>query len=582
MFSVDGLIENYYPSLGKTNSFTRKQLVSFLRTLFHESEIQQFEKKYSHLTGFDFIDEVLKYFDFTYKISGRDLERIPSHGRVIIVANHPLGTLDGLALLNLIRKVRPDVKAVANEFLSCFEAYAPVLLPIDNMAGKTPRENLKNIKNYLEQDSAVIIFPAGEVSRMGPNGVRDGKWNKGFIRFAKDTQSPVLPIHVDGRNSMFFYALSIVARPLSTLWLIHEMFKQNKNTIEFKVGEKVEYETYSELKFTTAEVAQMFRRHLYRVGKKRKPIFKTRESIAPPENAQQLRKELQECELLGETADNKKMYLFRYQSNTAIMREIGRLRELSFRAVGEGTSSSRDIDAYDRNYMHLILWDDDELEIAGAYRFCDTNMTMSLHGIDGIYTSSLFSFNSDMSNYFYRGLEVGRSFVQPKYWGKRSLDYLWYGIGALLKKNPQYRYLFGPVSISDRYSTEAKDLLIYFYRHYFGVENRPANALNPYHLSEQAVNELSSLFDGNDYKADFLVLKAKLTELGYAVPTLYKQYADICEPGGVIFSDFNIDPDFSDCVDGFVIVDTEMAKVSKRKRYMGEKVTAVQKLDAAA
>jgi hypothetical protein len=138
------------------------------------------------------------------------------------------------------------------------------------------------------------------------------------------------------------------------------------------------------------------------------------------------------------------------------------------------------------------------------------------------------------------------------------------------------------VSISDRYSTEAKDLLIYFYRHYFGVENRPANALNPYHLSEQAVNELSSLFDGNDYKADFLVLKAKLTELGYSVPTLYKQYADICEPGGVIFSDFNIDPDFSDCVDGFVIVDTEMAKASKRKRYMGEKVTAVQKLGAAA
>lgn len=573
MFSVDVLIDSYYPELNKNNGFTRKHIISFLRTLFHESEIQQFERRYAHLEGFDFIDEVLRYFDFTYKVSGRDLERIPSHGRVVIVANHPIGTLDGLALLNLIRKVRPDVKVVANEFLSRFQAYGPVLLPIDNMSGKTARENLRNISNYLEQDGAVVIFPAGEVSRMSPTGVKDGKWNKGFFRYARETRSPILPIHVDGRNSMFFYALSIIARPLSTLWLMHEMFKQENNTIEFRVGDKVEYETYDELKFSTMEVAQMFRKHLYRIGKNKKPLFETRESIAQPENAQQIRKELQECELLGETADNKKIFLFYYQPNTAIMREIGRLRELTFRAVGEGTLSHRDIDAYDRNYMHLILWDEDELEIAGAYRFCDTNLALSIHGIDGIYTSSLFSFNQDMSNYFYRGLEVGRSFVQPKYWGKRSLDYLWFGIGALLKKNPQYRYLFGPVSISDQYSTEAKNLLVCFYRHYFGCEHKPAAALNPFVVSEEVEQQISSLFNGNDCKQDFQTLKSKLAELGYKVPTLYKQYTEICEPGGIIFSDFNVDPNFSDCVDGFIIVDTEQTKTSKRKRYMGNAVS---------
>jgi putative hemolysin len=218
------------------------------------------------------------------------------------------------------------------------------------------------------------------------------------------------------------------------------------------------------LKFSATEIAQMFRRHLYRIGKNKKPLFETWESIAQPESAQQIRKKLLDCELLSETADAKKIYLFHYQPNTAITREIGRLGELSFRAVGEGTSSYRDIDAFDRNYMHLILWDDLELEIAGAYRFCDTNMIMSIHGIDGIYTSSLFSFNRDMSNYFYRGLEVGRSFVQPKYWGKRSLDYLWFGIGSLLKRNPQYRYLFGPVGISDRYSAVAKNMLVWFWR----------------------------------------------------------------------------------------------------------------------
>ena len=573
MFSIDSLINNYYPELNNKKGFTRKHITALLRTLFHESEIQQFEGKYAHLEGFDFIDEVLRYFDFTYKISGRDLERIPSHGRVIIIANHPIGTLDGLALLNLIRKVRPDVKVVANEFLSRFEAYSPVLLPIDNMSGKTLRENLKNIGEYLKQEGAVIMFPAGEVSRMSPTGVRDGKWNKGFLRYAKDTRSPILPIYVDGRNSMFFYALSIVARPVSTLWLIHEMFKQEKNTIEFRVGDKVDYETYDELKFSATEIAQMFRRHLYRIGKNKKPLFETRESIAQPESAQQIRKELQDCELLGETADAKKIYLFHYQPNTAIMREIGRLRELSFRAVGEGTSSYRDIDAFDRNYMHLILWDDLELEIAGAYRFCDTNMIMSIHGIDGIYTSSLFSFNRDMNNYFYRGLEVGRSFVQPKYWGKRSLDFLWFGIGALLKRNPQYRYLFGPVSISDRYSTEAKNMLVYFYSHYFRSEHRPATALNPFVVSDDARHELEGLFCHNDYKKDFQTLKTHLDEMGYSVPTLYKQYTEICEPGGVFFSDFNIDPGFGDCVDGFVIVDTEHAKPSKRKRYLDDEIT---------
>ena len=568
MFSIDGLVESYYPALKNNSGVTRKHIIYFLRTLFHESEIQQFERKYAHLEGFDFIDEVLRYFDFNYKISGRDLERIPSHGRVVIVANHPIGTLDGLALLNLVRKVRPDVKVVANEFLSRFEAYSSVLLPIDNMSKKTSRENLKNIGAYLEQEGAVIIFPSGEVSRMSPKGVRDGKWNKGFLRYARQTRSPILPIYVDGRNSMFFYALSIISRPLSTLLLIHEMFKQEKNTIEFKVGDKIEFDTYDELKFSSTETAQMLRRHLYHIGKNKKPLFETRVSIAQPENAQQIRKELQDCELLGETADRKQMYLFYYQSSSAIMRELGRLRELSFRAVGEGTSSHRDIDAYDRNYMHLILWDDEELEIVGAYRFCDTNMMMSMHGIDGIYTSSLFSFKSDMNNYFYRGLEVGRSFVQPKYWGTRSLDYLWFGIAALLKKNPQYRYLFGPVSISDRYSTEVKNMLVYFYTLYYGTEYKPAAALNPFLISDEARDKLDAVFCGNDYKQDFNRLKSLLKAKGYSVPTLYKQYADVCEPGGVFFSDFNIDPRFSDCVDGFVIVDTEQLKASKRKRYM--------------
>ena len=372
-----------------------------------------------------------------------------------------------------------------------------------------------------------------------------------------------------------FYTLSLLARPLSSLWLVHEMFKQENNSIEIKIGEKIDYAEYSSIELGLNEKVALFKRHLYRIGKDRKPLFRTRASIAHPEDTRLIRKELNECEYLGATDDNKQIYLYRFRHDSAIMREVGRLRELSFRAVGEGTLSKRDIDRYDSHYMHLLLWDNDDLEIAGAYRLCDTNTTLSTHGIDGLYTSSLFHYNEDMIRYCYRGLELGRSFVQPKYWGRRSLDYLWYGIGALLRKNPQYRYLFGPVSISDLYSTEAKEILVYFYRRYFDAHEAPATALSPFILPESRQRVLDAAFKGSDYRDNFSRMKTMLADLGYTVPTLFKQYTEVCEQGGVVFSDFNIDKNFSDCIDGLVIVDIEKLKQGKRERYLGES-TSVQ------
>lgn len=579
MFSVENVVVDYYPDLANTDRFTTRKLVSFLRYLFHESEIQQFEQKYSHLAGFDFIEQVLNHFDFGYRVRDRDIERIPANGRLVIIANHPLGTLDGLVLLKLVRKVRPDVKVVANVMLTSLQAMQPVLLPVDNINSKTSRDSLKKISAYLEAEGAVIMFPAGEVSRMGPQGIKDGKWNRGFLRIASQYSAPILPVHVNGRNSLVFYALSFLARPLSGLWLVHEMFKQGSNSVEIKIGEKIDYSEYSSIELGLNEKVTLFKRHLYRIGKDRKPLFRTRASIAHPEDTRLVRKELNDCEYLGATDDNKQIYLYRFRHDSAIMREIGRLRELSFRAVGEGTLDKRDIDRYDSHYMHLLLWDSEELEIAGAYRLCDASMTLSTHGIDGLYTSSLFYFNQDMIRYCHRGLELGRSFVQPKYWGRRSLDYLWFGIGALLRKNPQYRYLFGPVSISDLYSSEAKEILVHFYRHYFGSDDRPARALSPFTILEPRQRELDAAFNGGDYREDFRRMKAMLADLGYTVPTLFKQYTEVCEQGGVMFSDFNIDRNFSDCIDGFVIVDIERLRPAKRQRYLGESASVLRILD---
>jgi hypothetical protein len=169
-----------------------------------------------------------------------------------------------------------------------------------------------------------------------------------------------------------------------------------------------------------------------------------------------------------------------------------------------------------------------------------------------------------MTLYFEQGLELGRSFVQPKYWGKRSLDYLWFGLGAFLKRHPNFRYLFGAVSLSDHYPKAAKDLLVQFYTLYFGCFNKIAQSKIPYLLPIDYQHN----FTGENYKADFIQLKHQLANMGMVVPTLYKQYTETYQEGGVHFLDFNIDPEFNHCIDGLVLADLNTLKPKKRARYM--------------
>jgi SAM-dependent methyltransferase len=293
--------------------------------------------------------------------------------------------------------------------------------------------------------------------------------------------------------------------------------------------------------------------------------LKVETAIAHPVNRSALAQAVTACELLGETPDGKRIHLFRGALDSPILREVGRLRELSFRAVGEGSGARRDLDRYDAHYDHLILWDPQDLEIAGAYRMARTAQVLAEQGVEALYTHSLFEFTPGMQGFLQQGLELGRSFVQPRYWGKRSLDYLWFGIGAYIQRYPECRYLFGPVSISREMPQAARDLLIYHYRTHYGAACL-AHARRPYVPGEGL--EMCSQFTGEDSAADFVRLKHLLAHMGSSVPTLYKQYAEVAEPGGVRFLDFGVDPDFSHCVDGLVLVDVQRLKPHKRDRYM--------------
>lgn len=570
MISVEKELALKYPKILQTPKLIKNSFFKFAKAITHEKTINNFLESNNHLVGFEFIDAVLEHFDFDYICSSKDFENIPSSGKVVIIANHPLGALDALVLLKLISKVRKDVKIVANDFLGDISNLNHLTISINNFKSST-KDMLKPIYEALNTEMAVVIFPAGEVSRVTPTGIKDKKWQKGFLSFAKKTASPILPIFLGGKNSKTFYTLSMLNKSLSTILLSHEMFKQQSRKIEIKIGELISFENIYPKNIDKDALPALYKKHTYLIGKgSKKRLFKTECTIAHPENRKTIKEELMTSVLLGETSDGKKIYLYNYNDDSVILKEIGRLREISFRKVGEGVNKKRDIDKYDKYYQHIILWDEEALEIVGAYRIASSNEIVRTLGKEGFYSHSLFEFRENFEPYLYNSIELGRSFVQPKYWGTRALDYLWFGIGAYLAKNPHVKYMFGPVSLSSNYPIFTQQLLVHFYEFYFGSKDKLVSPKIEFtqHNNPLFLEETNKLFSYENYQTDLKILKKTLSSIGFSIPTLYKQYTELCEDGGAKFLGFNIDPDFNNCIDGFILVEVERIKENQKKRYI--------------
>ncbi|HRQ06154.1 MAG TPA: lysophospholipid acyltransferase family protein, partial [Nitrosomonas halophila] len=425
MLDVDALFKDYFQRVDqRIDKPLRKVASSVLKVLFHQNEINAFIETHRHLEGLEFNDAVLEHFNFTFQVSNKDRAHIPDQGRVLIVANHPLGSLDGLALLKLVSEIRTDVKIVATSLLSCIEPLQGLFLSIDNLSkSATHRNSMHQIVEALEAEQAVILFPTGEVSRICPMGIRDGKWKTGFLSLAKKAQAPIVPVYIGGKNSMLFYGLSSIYKPLGTMMLVNEMFNQKGSEISFRIGKPIPWNSIAAMDMPKKHIAKLMRQQVYLFSKKKKKeLFKPVENIIHPVKTKLIRKELRASQLIGRTQDGKHIYLFDYMPNSSVMREIGRLRELSFRQVQEGTGNALDIDQYDRYYRHLILWDEDELEIIGSYRIGEANKILGKSGETGLYTNSLFKFDQSLMPYLEQAIELGRSFIQPRYQGKRSLD----------------------------------------------------------------------------------------------------------------------------------------------------------------
>ncbi len=544
-----------------------KPITFAIKKILKEKEVNEFLKNNSHLSPIEFIEKIFEELNFDYKVSSKEIENIPTSGRVVIVANHPLAGLDSLALIHLIKKIRKDVKIVANSLLKEIKPLKEMILDVDILNQKISKKNISQIIESLNNEEAVIIFPAGEVSRLTLTGIKDNKWKKGFLQLAKKTKSPILPIFIKAKNSKSFYTISAINKPISSFFLIREIFKQKDKNIEIKIGKLISYEDYADIKIKNKTLANLFRKHVYLIGKNKKGIFRTQNPIAHPENKQLLKEELKSATLLGKTTDNKHIYLFSYSPDSPVMREIGRLREVSFRKVKEGTGQKRDIDKFDTYYKHIILWDDENLEIIGSYRIAEGEFVYKNYGKKGFYTNTLFEYNENFIPIIKNGIELGRSFIQPRYWNTRALDYLWQGIGKYLKANPQIKYLFGPVSISNLYPKFAQNLIIYYFQTYYSKNKNYTTAKNPFIITKKEINEINSIFTKQNKKEDFLSLRNILKTQQLTVPTLYKQYTELFEEEGIDFDSFNIDENFN-CVDSFIIANLDFMKENKKKRYI--------------
>ncbi|MGJ7902657.1 lysophospholipid acyltransferase family protein [Lysobacter sp. 1R34A] len=514
-----------------------------------------------HLRGFAFVTAALDFLQARYLVEAAELQRIPVTGRLLIVANHPSGAVDALALLDAVGRVRRDVRIVANDLLSALDGLEGLILPVRILGGRPSPDSLHAIEAALQAEQCVIVFPAGEVARLGLRGVTDGRWRRGFLRFAHRTAAPVLPVRIEARNSALFYGASALFKPAGTALLAREMFARRARRVALRIGRPLQLPLDGDAERLLREV----RSELHAIGTPREraaPVGP--EPLIDAVDPALVRSGVEAMESLGRTVDGKQIRVGVLPAGAPLLREIGRLRELTFRAVGEGTGQRLDVDVFDSWYEHIVLWDAAEAKIAGAYRIARGSRVLAERGLAGLYTASLFRYADDAIPRLAQGMELGRSFVVPEYWGSRSIDYLWQGIGAYLARHPGVRYLFGPVSISAALPADAREQIVAYYARYYGSEQSAAVSKQPF-----VYRAAPPQFDALDAATAFRVLKGNLDALGATLPMLYKQYTDLCEPGGARFLAFGVDPAFSDAVDGLIEVDLQRLRPKKRERYLG-------------
>jgi len=542
------------------------------------SGLKRLERFYNEIEmkpGEDFISALFAHLDLRLEVDPADLERVPASGGVAIVANHPYGAIDGLALLHVLRHRRPDLKVMVNFMLQQLEPLRDRFIgvnPFEQLAARSSFQGMRQAAQHLADGGALGVFPAGEVSsyRKEVDAVADPRWKTPVIKLIRHAGVPVVPLWFDGANSLVFQILGMVHPSLRTLQLPREMLRMHGRSVRLRIGNPL---TDKELaQFTSMDdLARFLRAKTYSIGSgvtvKRehfKPLLFPRRArpVVEPTPVEAL-----EHDLAG-LADRKlntqaefDLYLASSVRMPNILREIGRLREVTFRAVEEGTNKAIDLDEFDHYYDHLFVWDREKRRLAGAYRVGDGRVIMDRYGKRGFYLSTLFKLGGPMRQVLASSYELGRSFVVADYQRHRlPLFMLWRGLLLHVTANPDHRYLIGPVSISGAYSKFSRRLIIEFVeKHHYDAElARHVKPRNRFHIGIDKADGTALLeASGEDIKKLDQVI-ADVEESGSTVPVLLKRYLSL----NAKIVGFNRDPHFNDALDGLVVLDLSKVPAS--------------------
>ena len=531
-----------------------------------------------------FVRNSLDALGVTIDVSDDDLSCIPTKGPLVVVANHPFGGLEGLVLLSLLSRVRPDARVMANYMLHRIPDLRQAMFFVDPFdRTQSPSRNIAALRSAIRwvcRGGALGVFPAGEVAHLSMRRrcVIDPPWSETVARLIRRSDATVVPVYFDGRNSDLFQLLGLVHPLLRTVMLPRELLRKRDSRVIVHIGSPVAHQRLHSLTCPSHMTAYLRMRTYILKGRGPRDVaaaaprrWRDGAPIVRPMPADALRRDidaLATCQRLLET-DSVAVYYAGTDQLPNVLPEIGRLRETAFRAVGEGSGHAVDLDEFDQWYLHLFAWDRKVRKIIGAYRMGPTDKILPQRGKAGLYTATLFHYKSRLLEQIDPAIEMGRSFVHPDYQKQYApLMLLWKGIGRYLVANPHYKRVFGPVSISNDYNSITKQLLIAFLKlnRYLPDLGKLIRAKNPPHIApvgdwdpKQTSTALRDINDVNE-------LVREIEADRKSMPILLRQYLKL----NAKLLGFNVDPEFGDVLDGLMLIDVCDIDRTVLNRYLGE------------